>query len=190
MHSKMTLLDKMLQQWRIRKAAPFIQTGSRLLDIGCHKGELLWKFRDRLASGTGIDPLCENRELSPGISLRQGSFPGALSAADQQPFDMITALAVIEHIPEEELPHFFSSCFRMLRPGGLLVATVPHRHVDAMLSILKTLRWARGMSAEEHHGYEAEHTIPLAQAAGLQLMQHRRFQLGLNNLFVFCRPIS
>jgi hypothetical protein len=43
------------------------------------------------------------------------------------------------------------------------------------------------MSLEQHHGFEASSTRSLFERQGLKLVLHQRFQLGLNNLFVFKR---
>jgi hypothetical protein len=59
--------------------------------------------------------------------------------------------------------------------------------VDHILTVLKTLRVIDGMSLEEHHGYDVNHTASIFAPPRFALDVHRRFQLGLNNLFVFRR---
>jgi cyclopropane fatty-acyl-phospholipid synthase-like methyltransferase len=176
----------MLQQWRMKKAAAFIPAQSRLLDIGCHKGELLLLVQHRIESGVGIDPLCDTSMLASHIQLLQGSFPQAL--ASMPPFGVITALALVEHIPAKQQQTFFDACFQWLLPGGLLICTIPHKKVDRVLEILTSMKLIKGMSLEQHHGFEVSDTTVLASNAGFRLVRHSRFQLGLNNLFVFQKP--
>ena len=141
----MKALDRILQRWRIRKATPYIRTGDRLLDIGCHDGVLIGEVLDRVASATGIDT-----DITPGddgkVRLLRGEFPGDFNFEDHA-FDCITLLAVLEHVRQ------------------------PERLASE--------------SAEEHHGFDVAQTIPIFERAGLALRAHRRFQLGLNHLFVF-----
>lgn len=182
----MTILDRMLQRWRIKKAAAFIPPQCRLLDIGCHKGELLLDIQQRIVSGVGIDPLCESSNPAPHIQLVKGSFPDALAAMPA--FNVITALALVEHIPVSIQASFFAACFDCLQPGGLLICSIPDKKVDRILDLLIKLRLVDGMSAEQHHGFEATDSIALASQAGFIFSRRVRFQWGLNNVFVFQKP--
>ena len=181
----MTSVDRLLQRWRIRVAGREISSGSRVLDIGCFDGALFHLLGRKLASGIGVDPLATPGSLDARFELRRGTFPAVI--AGTEPFDAITLLAVLEHVPEADLPDFAAACNRHLRPGGIVVATVPAPSVDRVLSVLLALRLIDGMSLEEHHGFRPESTAPVFVAAGFELRRHRRFQLGLNHLFVFER---
>ena len=66
--------------------------------------------------------------------------------------------------------------------------TVPSPAVDRILDVLCALRVLDGMEAEEHYGFDPSATTGLLESAGLQLRSAHRFQLGLNQLFVFTRP--
>jgi SAM-dependent methyltransferase len=92
-------------------------------------------------------------------------------------------LATFEHIPETAA--LARECARVLRPGGVVVITVPSPRVDAIVETLVRLRLADGMSLDEHHGYNPSETPALFDAAGCALVHRQRFQLGLNYLFVF-----
>jgi hypothetical protein len=41
------------------------------------------------------------------------------------------------------------------------------------------------MSLEEHYGFNPETIIKIAMEANFELYRKKKFQLGLNNLFVF-----
>ncbi|WP_157474025.1 class I SAM-dependent methyltransferase [Flavihumibacter petaseus] len=179
----MTLLDRYLQQRRIGMAIPHVPAQARLLDVGCHHGELLWKLRRLIDSGTGIDPLCDNKKLSDNICLIKGYFPGA--APGDILYHCITALAIIEHIPASNQTEFLDACASKLLPKGKLIVSVPDASVDRILEILKRFRLIAGMRLEEHYGFNADETVPLAKKSGFTLILHKKFQLGLNNLFVF-----
>ncbi len=71
-----------------------------------------------------------------------------------------------------------------------MIITVPAASVDVILRVLLALRLVEGMELEQHHGYAAKHTPQVFQQCGFQLMKWGWFQLGLNNLFVFEKPIA
>lgn len=169
----------------MRKALKHITGRPVLLDIGCHVGELLLKASGQITSGVGIDPYCDSGELGTGLELIRGLFPGSLPAGAR--YDCITALALLEHIPNHQQQAFMSACFTVLNDAGKLILTVPDAKVDPILDLLLKLRLVKGMSLEQHYGFDAASTCRLAEAAGFRLLVHERFQLGLNNLFVFIK---
>jgi SAM-dependent methyltransferase len=178
----MKALDRLLQRWRIAKAGDWIPAGARVLDVGCDDGALFRQLR--LTAGLGLDPKLKGDTATGEVPLVAGAFPDALPA-EAGPFDVITCLAVLEHVPRERQAEFACACWDALRDGGLLLVTVPSPRVDWMLKWLRALRLVAGMSLEEHFGFEPRETPALFARPGFVLSRHRRFQLGLNNLFVF-----
>jgi SAM-dependent methyltransferase len=179
----MTVLDRVLQRWRIRKALPFIATGARVLDIGSSDGTLFHVAGSRIGSGMGIDPTLNSARQMGAVQLIGGLFPNDMPAAE--PFDVITMLAVLEHFPEGQYGQLKAGCARYLKPAGHVVITVPSPVVDHILTGLQFLRLIHGMSLEEHHGYKVEQTAKIFAPPEFQLVRREKFQLGLNNLFVF-----
>ena len=72
----------------------------------------------------------------------------------------------------------------MLSPGGRLIITVPHPFVDKILDVLFFLHLIEAETLDEHHGFEPNELFTYFSGA-LRLVLHERFQLGLNNVFVF-----
>jgi 2-polyprenyl-3-methyl-5-hydroxy-6-metoxy-1,4-benzoquinol methylase len=107
---------------------------------------------------------------------------------EAEPFDVITMLAVLEHVPRAEQSVVASGCARLLKSGSRVIITVPSPRVDAILKGLRAVRLVEGMSLEQHYGFEPREVVPLFTGAALRLVVHRTFQLGLNNLFVFQKP--
>ena len=178
-----TPLDRLLQSWRLRKAARFIQRGARVLDIGCSDGVLFRRLAAYGVHGVGVDPtLCESLDWT-GVRLLRASVDDALPGLGV--FDVITLLAVVEHLPEPVLQRLVQRCRDWLKPGGRIVLTVPSPWVDPILRVLIALRLVKGMEFEEHHGFDPNALPPLFHAAGFRLREHQRFQLGLNHVFVF-----
>ncbi len=182
----MKTLDRLLQAARIRKAKRWIRPRGRVLDVGCFDASLFEALSDRLGRGVGLDPLLDQTIHGKRWELRRGSFPAPHDLEDE--FDAITVLAVLEHVPDADLGDFALECARLLAPGGHLILTVPEPAVDRVIGILIALRLLDGMSPEQHHGFVPARTRAVFEAAGLRLIHHRRFQLGLNHLFVFDQP--
>lgn len=158
------------------------------MDVGCANGEL-FRLLPQIGEGLGIDPdLPEDAPSYRNAVLVRGLFPQALP--DERPFDVITLLAVVEHIPAPQLTQLAADCVRHLKPGGQLIITVPSPRVDIVLSVLKLFRLVHGMALEQHHGFDPREVPGIFTAKGFNLKVAQRFQLGLNNLFVFERPLE
>jgi SAM-dependent methyltransferase len=174
--------DSVLQSWRIRMAAPYIPKAAHVLDIGCSDGALFRVLKDRIASGVGIDTAAVPDDYGSFRFIR-GYAPEALPAADR--YDAITLLAVLEHIPLDAQRKLASACARLLNPGGRVICTVPSPKVDTLIHLGQRLKVLDGMAEHEHYGFEPGHTPRLFTDQGFTMRRRQRFQLGLNNLFVF-----
>jgi len=181
----MKSFDRLLQQWRIRQATPFVPAGGRVIDVGAFHGELFAALGPRLVRGFGIEPLLPAAERGARFEILPGLFPAVRPNEGQ--WDAITLLAVLEHIPLAEQPCLADACFALLRPGGRVIVTVPAPAVDRVLAVLRACRLIDGMSLEEHFGFQPRQTEQTFATPRFRKLRHARFQLGLNHLFVFER---
>lgn len=184
----MKALDYYIQHWRIAKAGPFIPRNSRVLDVGCGDGALFRHYKSRIVEGVGLDTTLDRLIELKNVKLLPGEFPRDANGLSS--FDVITMLAVLEHLPTVLYPELAPAFVRLLRPGGYLIVTVPSSFTDHVLKLLKLLHLIDGMCLEEHHGFVAGETPAICGSEQVRLVCHKRFQLGLNNLFVFRRTES
>jgi SAM-dependent methyltransferase len=180
----MRVLDRLLQRWRARLARPWIPAGARVLDIGCHHGEFLRSLRGRIGPSVGLDPRAP-AEVGPGYRLLAEPLRPPAPFADGA-FDAIVLLATLEHLCNKEA--VARECYRLVRPGGRVIVTVPSPRVDRIVAWLCRLRLADGMALEEHHGFDPVAVPGIFGRHGLVLEHQVRFQLGLNHLYVFGKP--
>ena len=95
----------------------------RVLDLGCGTGVVSKEIK-RLANPVGLDfsgqalEFCRERELCDLVKGDAEALPLA-----EDTFDAIVSLDVYEHLKHDELA--FRESFRVLRPGGVLVLSVP-----------------------------------------------------------------
>jgi 2-polyprenyl-3-methyl-5-hydroxy-6-metoxy-1,4-benzoquinol methylase len=181
----MKVLDRYLQSKRIEQTIPFIKAGNEVLDIGSNYGELfdLYIKKGINITGVGIDPNISGDSKGNEFTLIKDYFP--TPKLEKKDFDVIVLLAVLEHIPLTNIPGFARNCYERLKSGGKLIITVPSKSVDHILNILLFLRLIKGMELEQHYGYDINMTKPLFEKEGFNLLLHKTFQVGLNNLFVF-----
>lgn len=178
----MRSLDQLLQRWRIFMAAKAIRPHDKVLDIGCFQGEFLFHVEKRIGIGIGIDPLLGSESMGEKIKLMRWSFQEPMPFPDNY-FDVIVMLATIEHINDREAIARESS--RLLKSTGRMIITVPEPAVDSVVDLLVRLRWADGMSLEQHSGFRPDTLPSIFSHYGFRLAARRKFQLGLNNLFIF-----
>jgi SAM-dependent methyltransferase len=176
--------DYFIQLWRMQITARWIPRGSRVLDIGCHQGEFLFWPGEKIAPSVGLDPLYHGDANPKEHRFFAQNFQGGLPL-EQNSFDAITLLATLEHIHDKASSARESA--RLLRAGGRVIITVPSPLVDRILDFLIMLQIVDGMSLEKHHGFLPEELPGIFIPAGFSLRSKRKFQFGLNNLYVFER---
>ena len=100
-------------------------TEPRLLDVGCGAGYFLDHCRAHGWQVTGIEPW---REIAAWASkyLKLNVLPTSLARAtlEERRFDAVTAHDVLQFCRDPVA--FLRRCHALLRPGGVLVATVPN----------------------------------------------------------------
>ena len=181
----MKSLDRYLRDARIARARAWIPAGARVLDVGCLDGEMFRQLRGHIGHSTGMEPALDQKVVEADYELLPGLFPDA--ARQGQTFDVITMLAVLEHITPDGQSRLSGACSQLLKPGGRVVITVPSPRVDSILHVLLKLRLIDGISAHEHYGFEPGQTPQIFPAPLFRMLKRQKFQLGLNNLFVFER---
>src|SRR5437867_9628928 len=91
----MRFMDRILQKWRARVARPWVPATARVLDIGCHQGELLQSLRDHIFPSVGYDPLtagsAEPHSLIAAIFPEPSPYPDGSVA-------VVVMLATLEHL--------------------------------------------------------------------------------------------
>jgi SAM-dependent methyltransferase len=179
--------DVILQRWRIRMAARDLPRGAHVLDIGCSDGLLFSVLKDRIASGVGVDSDSVPEDYGDFRFIR-GRAPDDLPSGET--FDAITMLAVLEHIPTDAQRSLADGCRALLKDNGRVICTVPSPRVDSLIHLGKRLSILDGMQEHEHYGFEPSYTVALFVNQGFMLRRARRFQFGLNNLFVFGKGSS
>ena len=175
------LIDRILERLRFAKAKSCIPKGTRLLDIGTGDGAFLRFINGHVRSALGIDPLITTPFASEKYTLLPGTFPHDFEADTL--FDVITMLAVVEHIPHSQLHKIANACYNVLTPSGRIIITAPHPFADKILNGLKFIRLIHGLSLEQHYGFDPQ-DLPHIFKQG-KLIKMQRWELGLNYLFVF-----
>lgn len=109
--------------------------GKRVLDFGCglgHLVEFLCQMDARPSVVEGVDFSAKSVEETVERCKRYSNFGGCLLAQDlpssleDDSFDVVFLIEVIEHLEDEELAASFNEIRRVLKPGGILVITTPN----------------------------------------------------------------
>jgi SAM-dependent methyltransferase len=105
------------------------------LDLGCGQGEFLTALHATTPLRcTGADPhvgyLEHVRLTCPDVPVRQIPVEGELHFATGE-FGSVSLLDVLEHVRDEA--GVLAEIWRVLAPGGLLIVTVPQRHIFSFL---------------------------------------------------------
>jgi 2-polyprenyl-3-methyl-5-hydroxy-6-metoxy-1,4-benzoquinol methylase len=178
------ILEKPLSWMRCLKGRKYC-SGKRVLDFGCGAGLTnLRALQGVAAERAGLDqlffgtPPCKNPD---GIYIY-----GSYEDLPQTSFDVITALAVFEHIEPIELPIVLNNLKRSLKKDGLIVGTVPTPRGQPVLEFLSyKLGIIDESQIRDHKKYYSRNELAEQFAsAGLAMIDYQTFQLGMNSFFV------
>ncbi len=140
--------------------------GTRVLDAGCGEGVLVEEFASSLDI-EGIDPNYSSDRVLTG-SLLALPYAGGT-------FDRALCLDVLEHLSFEQQPIALAELFRVLRPGGELLVSVPNlAHLQSRVHFLLQGRLIRTASEDKHPGDRpVGEYVRLAHGAGFRVVARR-----------------
>jgi len=123
--------------------------GLRLLDVGCGGGLIAEPLARLGAEVTGIDPgedtvaAARIHAAQQGVEIDYRATTIETLEATGEKFDVVTALEVVEHVPEPAA--FLATCTRVLEPGGVLIASTINRtaksYALAIVAAEYVLQW-------------------------------------------------
>jgi SAM-dependent methyltransferase len=105
------------------------EPGTRVLDLGCGRGEFLQLLQKRGIEGLGVDadPEMVGAVKAKGLDAVVSDVRDYLRDHPGE-FDGIFAAHLIEHMGSEQLVEFAKHCAEALRPGGRLILVTPNPH--------------------------------------------------------------
>jgi SAM-dependent methyltransferase len=150
----------------VRRYLNALPRASRVLDAGCGEGVLVEEYADRLDIA-GVDANYSSACVTQG-SVTELPFPG-------DSFDRALCLDVLEHLAYEEQPRALAELFRVLRPGGEVLVSVPNlAHLQSRIHFLLRGRLIRTASEYKHPGDRpAGEYMQLGRRAGFSLVGRR-----------------
>lgn len=155
----------------VEKRAPL----GRLLDVGSGDGAFVHHMASHGWDATGLDFSPAASELATRRGLRGRYLMGSLADHDLplRSFDAVTMWQVLEHIGEPVAT--LGAVHALLKPGGLLVASVPN--IEGLTATLTRERWW-GLDVPRHLVHYTPATLRrVVSAAGLQVVDVRHFSL-------------
>jgi 2-polyprenyl-3-methyl-5-hydroxy-6-metoxy-1,4-benzoquinol methylase len=139
-----------------------------LLDIGCNKGFLLAAAIEQGWNVWGVEAVPEltaafRRQFRPfAPNVLSATFSQAQARLQDEAFDMITAIDMIEHFEEPEAD--LASIHRLLRPGGIFMLQTPDGGCEQAQSAGE--RWGALKPLEHLHIFNRRNLAVLLQRLG------------------------
>lgn len=183
MENKETIIDKILQFWRIYKVKKYIKPETIVCDLGCGAdGVFLKKIMPVIKKGIGLD-LEAREEKKDNLDFKKVDINVSLPIENDF-CDYVTALAVIEHI--DNFKDFSQEILRILKPSGACLLTTPAPKTKIIWERL--MKWKLVKLSEDIHDhknyFQGNELIDLFQKAGFSQVKLKKFQLGFNNLII------
>lgn len=183
------LLEGYLAKQRSRTADKLIPSylrKGRILDIGCGTYPSFLK-RIEFDEKYGLDKVVRDDQKKQfqnyNITLLNIDLDkDYLSHFDNEYFNIVTVLAVFEHIEQVNLRKLLKEIYRVLRPGGMYIMTTPAKWTDKLLRLLARLRLGSPVEIGEHKAaYDHNRISSLFQDAGFS---KDKLKLGYFEVFM------
>ncbi|MDL2236871.1 class I SAM-dependent methyltransferase [Christensenellaceae bacterium OttesenSCG-928-K19] len=174
------VLSNFLAKLRFGKAAKQVSSYAIICDVGCGvHGSFLHYVSGKIQKGYGFDKKVEpaqNEKIKLEIidDLEQG-----LPLADESVTDIVM-LALIEHLYSPDF--LLKECYRVLKPGGRAIFTVPSPQAKPLLEFLAyKLHICSEVEVRDHkHYYSNAQLKGLFYNAGFADVKVGRFLFFLN----------
>ncbi|MDP1678355.1 MAG: class I SAM-dependent methyltransferase [Bacteroidota bacterium] len=105
---------------------PLLRPNADVLELGCGSGKMLQYVSPLVASVTGLDVTVAKsiKSFLPNVHLVESDV--ASFALDNQQFDLIYSLHLIEHLHPDEVDEHIHCMYSHLKPGGKIFIVTPH----------------------------------------------------------------
>lgn len=175
---QLTLFEPLFQELRIRQIIEFIPKNSKLVDIGCDQPQVLIdRVCDDMESCVGIDIVVKEHRHG-NVTILQQNLQKKIKLPSSSA-TVITMLAVLEHMKYPK--DMIQECFRILRPGGVLLVTVPAPSSKPLLEVFAVLGLVRKEMIEQHESYFTPKKLTsLAREVGFSEVTVELFEFGFN----------
>jgi len=148
------LLEQFLSIQRMKKAEKLISEHGKegkILDIGCGTYPyflMLINFEEKY----GIDQEIKDKKiLSHNLTLKNHNICEEINIPfENESFDVITMLAVIEHLDRKQLSQILLNCYQILKKDGILIITTPAHWSDLLLKFMAKLRLVSPEEIDDH----------------------------------------
>ncbi|MEW6682868.1 MAG: class I SAM-dependent methyltransferase [Nitrospirota bacterium] len=150
-------LEGFLARQRARMAnqlIPQLHRGGRLLDIGCG-AHPYFLFHTQFREKYGVDQVVSEALAAECVESKTYLISFDIHRSEALPFknqffDVVTMLAVFEHVEPRRLPTLLGEVYRVLRPGGIFILTTPAAWTDYLLKTMAKLRLVSPVEIEDH----------------------------------------
>ncbi len=176
-----TRLDRFIRWWRTAKALPFLRNKKVVCDLGCGRdGTLLKSLGSSLEHGWGFDYGVNESASTSNITLKTVDVSGPLPLPDNS-VDAASSLAVLEHVDDYET--CIKEAWRILKPGGVFVATTPRPQGRRLLEWLGRNKLIDGREIDEHKRYfDKTMLVQAFEKAGFKNISYQPFEFGFNQV--------
>jgi 2-polyprenyl-3-methyl-5-hydroxy-6-metoxy-1,4-benzoquinol methylase len=179
------LLEPLLQDLRIRKIFPHIPPQGVLVDVGCDEPqELIRRVSRSMKQCIGLD-IVATPYKKKNITILKQDLQKTIKLPSTSA-DVMTMLAVLEHMKHPN--EIVAECYRILKPGGVLLVTVPSPANKPLLELLSAVGLVRKEMIHQHENYfTVQRLTRLMKRTGFSFVHVELFELGLNT---FCKAVK
>ena len=184
------LLEGFLARKRASKANSFIGDKfkiGKVLDIGCGYYPY-FLLSTNIKNKYGIDPAVkENLLKDRKLKLIKDEVGNKKLPFKNDFFEVVTMLAVFEHIDESRITFVLSEVRRILKRGGIFIVTTPAPWSDKLLHLMAIFNLVSKEEIYEHKHNENRETIEkklLETGFKKNKIRSGFFEFGLNMWFV------
>lgn len=179
------LLEGFLSRKRATKANELIGDNvhkGKILDIGCGSVPYFLK-NTKFKEKYGIDPSLKSIN-SEGIKLIKGDFVKGSFNLPKNYFNIVTMLAVFEHIDNESLGPVLKNILSLLASNGKLIITTPAPWADKLLHVMAYVGLISKEEIHEHkHNHKRKSIEEMLRQNGFKNVKSGFFELGFNMWF-------